>query len=129
MSEEPDISWLKADLLAHAEGVGITVETTMTKAQILEAIESDETTETVTVEETTTVEEVSEPESVVEEAEPEPAVSKTWIAKVDRRRQPNNPELYGDLASVRTHKRFVFYTYEGEKPTLPTRVRAIVNEQ
>jgi len=123
MSEVPDISWLKADLLAHAESVGITVETTMTKAQILEAIESDETTEAVTVEE------VSEPEPVVEEAEPEPAVSKTWVAKVDRRRQPSNPELYGELASVRTHKRFVFYTYEGEKPTLPTRVRAIVNEQ
>ena len=36
----PDMGWLKADLLTHAHGLGLDVDSSNTKAQILAAIES-----------------------------------------------------------------------------------------
>jgi hypothetical protein len=118
MSETPDSTWLKADLLAHAEGIGITVDTSMTKAQILEAIESGETAETVTVEE------VSEPEPVVEEEQD------VWHVLINFNRKPSNMEKFGNLVSSgRVDKNTALFIYEGEKPVIPAGMKANIRNQ
>jgi len=43
--EPPNLNWLKSELTEYAEGLGLTVDKTMTKAQILEAIEIEEASE------------------------------------------------------------------------------------
>jgi hypothetical protein len=38
VSETPDMSWKKADLLEHAETTGVEADSSMTKQQIIDAI-------------------------------------------------------------------------------------------
>ena len=38
MSDAPDMSWKKADLLEHAESEGVEADSSMTKQEILDAI-------------------------------------------------------------------------------------------
>lgn len=43
--EPPNLNWLKSELKEYAEGLGLMVDKTMTKAQIFEAIEIEEASE------------------------------------------------------------------------------------
>jgi hypothetical protein len=112
MSDAPDSTWLKADLLAYAEESGVAVDSSMTKAQILEALNLTDTP---------VVDEV--------ETEPEAEAVTVWVASVDKRLVPKNPAEYGNLVNTTYEKRFVFYTYEGDEPTLPATCKARVTPQ